>query len=235
VCGPSSSPNRSLIRSKRLRLVSVSGELVGSAKVDRRGGLFTELEGSDLALVVSLSLGLPLLLQLVDDVLVTPTDLVRQPLQGTVLPAGLESEDSESGGDDHLLDLVLGGGDTLKERESGQGGGTSGRLVGNHSSDGLVEDPRGSSEMERTGLPGVDQMLLVQVSVVSELVPEERTRNVDLLTSNNSNLLTAQDLLGNDRSETTEQVTFAVDDDGGSGERHLWGGRSGLGDGWLRF
>lgn len=28
----------------------------------------------------------------------------------------------------------------------------------------------------------------------THLVPEERTRNVDLLTSNNSNLLTAQDL-----------------------------------------
>jgi len=105
--------------------------------------------------VVSLALGLPLLLQLVDDVLVTPTDLVGQPLQGAVLPAGLESEDSESGGDDHLLDLVLSGGDTLEQGETGQGGGTSGRLVGNHSSDGLVEDPRGSSEVERTGLPGV--------------------------------------------------------------------------------
>ena len=110
---------------------------------------------TNLALVVSLALGLPLLLQLVDDVLVTPTDLVRQPLQGTVLPAGLESENSESGGDDHLLDLVLSGGDTLEQGETGQGGGTSGRLVGNHSSDGLVEDPRGSSEVERTGLPGV--------------------------------------------------------------------------------
>jgi len=201
-----------------MRLVSVSGELVGGTEVDRRSSLFSELEGGDLALVVSLALGLPLLLQLVDDVLVAPTDLVRQPLQGTVLPAGLESENSESGGDDHLLDLVLSRGDTLKERESGQGGGTSGRLVGNHSSDGLVKDPRGSSEVEGTGLLGVDQMLLVQVGVVSELVPEERTRDVDLLASNDGDLLTAQDLLRNDRSETTEEVTFSVNDDGGSRE-----------------
>lgn len=110
---------------------------------------------TDLALVVSLALGLPLLLQLVDDVLVTPTDLVRQPLQGAVLPAGLESEDTESGGNNHLLDLVLGGGNTLEQSETGQSGGTSRRLVGNHSSDGLVEDPRGSSEVEGTGLLGV--------------------------------------------------------------------------------
>ena len=201
-----------------MRLVSVSGKLVGGTEVDRRSSLFSELEGGDLALVVSLALGLPLLLQLVDDVLVTPTDLVRQPLQGAVLPAGLESEDTESGGNNHLLDLVLGGGDTLEQSETGQSGGTSRRLVGNHSSDGLVEDPRGSSEVEGTGLLGVDQMLLVQVGVVSELVPEERTRDVDLLASNDGDLLTAQDLLRNDRSETTEEVTFSVNDDGGSRE-----------------
>jgi hypothetical protein len=154
---------------------------------------------TDLALVVSLALGLPLLLQLVDDVLVTPTDLVRQPLQGAVLPAGLESEDTESGGNNHLLDLVLGGGDTLEQLQSLQSGSSSRGLVGDHSSDSLVEDSRRGSEVERTGSGRVDNVSLVEVGVVLQLVSEERSGNVDLLASDDGDLLAAEDLLGGKR------------------------------------
>lgn len=98
---------------------------------DGSGSLGPELDGGGLSLVVGLALGLSLLLQSVDDVLVSPSDFVGDSLQGAELSSGLQSQDSEGGGNDHLLELVLGRGNTLEELESGQGGGTSGALVGN--------------------------------------------------------------------------------------------------------
>lgn len=97
---------------------------------DGSGSLGPELDGGGLSLVVGLTLGFSLLLQSVDDVLVSPSDFVGDSLQGAELSSGLQSQDSESSGDDHLLELVLGRGDTFEELESGQGGGTSGALVG---------------------------------------------------------------------------------------------------------
>jgi hypothetical protein len=117
-------------------------------------------------------------------------------LDGAELASRLEAEDTEGGGDDHLLLAVVRGRHTLKELEALQGSGSTGglpcakksappsdlvprsfhrgtssetHLVGNHSTDSLVEDPRGSTVMEGTGLLGVDQMPLVQELVVSEL------------------------------------------------------------------
>lgn len=147
--------------------------------------------------MVSESLDLPLLLKGVDNVLVSPSDLVRESLEGAVgsnqtsnrsepvrqpstrrkirqkhppvLSSGLQSEDSEGLGNDHLLLPVVRRGHTLVELESLKGGGSSGSLVGNHSSDSLVKDSGRSSVMERTGLLGVDQMPLVEVVVVSKL------------------------------------------------------------------
>jgi hypothetical protein len=138
-------------------------------------GFGDELGSSLLPLVVSLSLDLSLLLQPVDNILVSPSDLVTESLQSTVLPSGLQSEDSESIWDDDPLDLVLRWGDTLVEFKSLESGGTSCGFVGglnvssvhsttsmitHHSSDGLEEDPGRCSVMERTGLFGVDDMSL---------------------------------------------------------------------------
>lgn len=125
-----------------------------STSVTRKGAQ------ADLSLVVSLTLDLSLLLESVDDILVTPSDLVRDSLQGAVFSSRLESQDSESGRDNDSLDLVLCWWDTLEEFKSFQGGGTSGSLVGNHSSDGLVQDPRGGSEVEWTSSGGVDNVSL---------------------------------------------------------------------------
>lgn len=144
---------------------------------DGGGSLGPELDGGSLSLVVGLTLGLSLLLQSVNDVLVSPSDFVGDSLEGAELSSGLQSQDSESGGDNHLLGLVLGRGDTLEELKSGQGGGTSRALVGNlenesseylhrhlevtcHSSDSLVKDSGRSSEVEGTGLLGVNDMPL---------------------------------------------------------------------------
>lgn len=130
-----------------------------------------------LALVVGSALGLPPLLQTAfeksvfqispsqfrsdsekepcvdipgNNVLVLPADLVAQTADGAVLATGLQSQDTESLGNDHLLLLIVGGRDTLKDLEALQSGGTAGGLVRNHTTDGLVEDSGGSAEVEGT-------------------------------------------------------------------------------------
>jgi hypothetical protein len=121
-----------------------------------------------LALVVCGTLGLAALLESVvqserhscscderqytplNNILVLPADLVAQTADSAVLAAGLQSQDTEGLGNDHLLLLVVGGRDTLEDLESLKGGGTPGGLVGNHATDGLVEDPRRGAEVEGT-------------------------------------------------------------------------------------
>lgn len=83
-----------------------------------------------------------------NNVLVLPADLVAETANGAVLAAGLESEDTEGLGNDHLLLLVIGRGNTLEDLEALKGSGTAGGLVGNHATDGLVEDAGGSAEVE---------------------------------------------------------------------------------------
>ena len=85
-----------------------------------------------------------------NDILVLPANLVGQAADGAELAAGLQAQDAQGLGDDHLLLLVVGGRDTLKDLEALQGGGTAGRLVGDHTTDGLVEDAAGGAEVEGT-------------------------------------------------------------------------------------
>lgn len=85
-----------------------------------------------------------------NNILVLPADLVAETTDGAVLAAGLQSQDTEGLGNDHLLLLVVGGRDTLEDLESFESGGTAGGLVGNHATDGLVEDSRRGAEVEGT-------------------------------------------------------------------------------------
>lgn len=57
---------------------------------------------------------------------------------------------------------------TTASRVEGVNAGRKGKFT-HHTSDGLVKDSRGSSEMEGSGLVGVDQMPLVEVVVVTKL------------------------------------------------------------------
>lgn len=85
-----------------------------------------------------------------NDILVLPANLVAQTADGAVLAAGLQTQDTQSLGNDHLLLVVVGGRDTLEDLEALQGSGTAGSLVGNHAADGLVEDAGRSAEVEGT-------------------------------------------------------------------------------------
>lgn len=85
-----------------------------------------------------------------NNILVLPADLVRQTADGAVLATGLQAQDTQSLGNDHLLLLVVGRGNTLEDLQALQSGGTTGGLVGDHATDGLVEDARGGAEVEGT-------------------------------------------------------------------------------------
>ena len=93
---------------------------------------------------------LPSLNAPLDNILVLPADLVAEATDGAVLAAGLQSQDTEGLGNNHLLLLVVRGRDTLEDLEALKGGGTAGGLVGDHATDGLVEDPGRGAEVEGT-------------------------------------------------------------------------------------
>lgn len=52
-----------------------------------------------------------------------------------------------------------------------------------------------------------------EVCKVLELVSEEFSRDVDVLTSDDNNLLSVQKLFGDRRSKSTKKVTLRVNDD----------------------
>ena len=85
-----------------------------------------------------------------NNILVLPADLVAQPADGAILATGLESEDAEGLGHHHLLLLVVRGRDTLEDLEPLESGGTTGGLVGDHATNGLVKDAGGGAEVEGT-------------------------------------------------------------------------------------
>jgi hypothetical protein len=61
--------------------------------------------------------------------------------------------------------------------------------------------------VERTvGL--VESGSLAEVGVVLQLVAEELTRNVQSLTADNNNLLTVEELLGDNRGETAKKMAL---------------------------
>lgn len=85
-----------------------------------------------------------------NNILVLPSNLVAQSANGAVFSARLQSQHAQSLGNHDSLDFVVWWWDTLENLESLQGGGSTGGLVGNHTTDGLVEDSWWGTEMERT-------------------------------------------------------------------------------------
>ena len=140
----------------------VSGSL--SASSDLLGLELVELLGLDL------SLGLELL----DNVTLGPAGEGRDISKLAVVSVGLHSQDSEGLGHNHSLLVVVGEGNSLEHLQLLEGGGTTGRLVGEHASHGLPEHARGGGEvLESTAGVSVDSFVLS--SLPSELVSEERS------------------------------------------------------------
>jgi hypothetical protein len=210
-------------------LVAVGSKGLGGLLLDSSVLLgIGQLSGSNLlALVVGGTLGLSSLLQSSNDVLVLPANLVRQTTDSAELAAGLESENAESLGNDDLLGLVVGRGDTLEDLKALESSGTTGSLVRHHTTDGLVEDSGGSAEVEGTTAGGVVTSDLSEMGVVLELRTEELSRDVEGLAADDNDLLTAKELLGDNRGESAKEMALAIDDDNLLEARHrnrlFWG------------
>lgn len=85
-----------------------------------------------------------------NDILILPANLVAETADCAVLTARLQAQDTQSLRNHHLLHLVVRGRDALEDLEPLHRSGPSGRLVGDHATDGLIEDPGRCSEVERT-------------------------------------------------------------------------------------
>ena len=95
--------------------------------------------------------------------------------------------------------------------ESVQGGGATGGLVRDHTADGTPEDLGRSTVMERTML-GVHVVGLALESLVLQLLTVEAVSHLDGFTADNGDLLTVQQLLGNDGCQSALDVATPVDD-----------------------
>ena len=183
----------------------------------------------------SLSFDLPLLLQTVNHILVSPSNPMGQTLQNAysvilrlplnimcliityldsaVFAARLQSQNTEGLWHNHALRPVVGRGDTLEDLQALKSGGTACGLVGDHATDGLVEDAAGGAEVEGTTAGRVVTGHLAEVGVVLQLGAEELAGHVEVLATDDNDLLAGEKLLGDDGSQATEKVALAVNDD----------------------
>jgi len=145
-----------------------------------------------------LCLNLPLLLQTIHNIFVSPTNLVRETLHCAIFPAGFQSQNTECLRHNHALLSIIGRRDTFKEFEAFKGCCTSSSLVGSHAANGSVEDLGWCAVVEGPGLFGVDDMPFMKEIMVPQLVAEEAARDVNLLASNDDNFLAVEGLLRND-------------------------------------
>lgn len=84
-------------------------------------------------------------------------------MRGRCIP---ETQDTQSLGNDNTLLAVVGRGNTLEDLQALHSGSTTGSLVGDHATDGLVEDAGGSAEVEGTTTGRVETGHLAEVGVV---------------------------------------------------------------------
>lgn len=172
-------------------------------------GLLSDLGESLSTLEVGSRLSTALVLELVDDASVFPSDFGGEAAQNSVRSVRVEAKSAESSGDDHALNLVEGGRDTLEDLETLESFLTLDSSVGEHATDDAVEDATRGAVVDgttsRVGAHG-----LVQVGLELQLVAREGARDVDTLAADSHNLLAAKQFLGNSGSQTTQQVSAAV-------------------------
>jgi len=78
--------------------------------------------------------------------------------------------------------------------------------------------------MEGTRFAGVNNVPLVEEVVVSQLITEETTADVNFFAADDDNLLARENLFRNDGRKATQEMALAIDNDGGGGEcRHSSG------------
>ena len=125
------------------------------------------------------------------------------------LPAWLEPENFEGGGDNHPLLFVIRRRDTLESLEPFHGFLSSLGFVGNHSSDCPPEHLRGGTEVEGATCR-LDIAPQSQELQHFQLVPIEVARKVDALAPHNDDLITVENVLGHDGGQTAHQMAAAI-------------------------
>ena len=103
-----------------------------------------------------------------------PNSVDRQTADGTELSVRLQPDDSQGFRDDHALDLVKWGRNTLEDLKALESGRTTSGLVRDHPTNDAPEDTRWRTEVEGSVL-GVDVATLAEELLVLELVAVERS------------------------------------------------------------
>eukprot|EP00297_Palpitomonas_bilix_P018000 CAMPEP_0113889902 /NCGR_PEP_ID=MMETSP0780_2-20120614/13802_1 /TAXON_ID=652834 /ORGANISM="Palpitomonas bilix" /LENGTH=199 /DNA_ID=CAMNT_0000879147 /DNA_START=181 /DNA_END=777 /DNA_ORIENTATION=+ /assembly_acc=CAM_ASM_000599 len=163
--------------------------------------------------MISSAVNLSLLLHLLDKITVFPAHLVRKATEHTVLPVGLKAVHPESIRDHHLLLCRISRRYTVAHGKSLKSSDTTGRLVGNHSSDGPPYNSRGSSEV-KWSFGGVYIGTLAKEGEILQLVSEERSGHVSFLAPHEYHVLSVEELLGNNGRKAAKHVAFAVNNYG---------------------
>ena len=139
------------IASAKALLISTGGkDLVDLGELALGGFRGLGLEGIAglLLLVVGIGLDLALVLELLEEVLVLPSDLVGEIAEDGVIADGVEADDAEGGGDDLAGNAVVRVGDALEGREAGHGVLATCCLLMAHAADGTPDHASGALEME---------------------------------------------------------------------------------------
>lgn len=189
---------------------------------------------SPLLLVVCLALDLSPLLETCNDILVLPAELVTQTTNGAVLAAWLEAEHTESLWDDHALLVVVWWWDTLEGLQALESLCAALGLVRDHATHcapehlgGCAVVPWSTTHCVVTGLLAEEGLVLHCRGIVlvcmsgrascgggfvkRTLSAEELAGDVEGLAADDDNLLAIEELLGDSRGQTTEEVALAVD------------------------
>jgi len=191
-------------------------ELVGDGRQHGLGvldGLLAEVLQSDLALMEGAAPHLPLVLELLDKLIVTPPDSGGEVAQTAELAAGLQTEIAQRARDHHALHLIKRMRHTLEHLETTESVSASLGLVGDHATHSAPENARRLPEVERTATR-VGVRSLRQEQVKFELVAKEGARDVEVLSTNANNFASIEELLGEVRCQSAEQMATAINNNG---------------------
>ena len=168
------------------------------------------LEGGGLSLIEFMGSFLSLGFQLLNDGLSLPTNFVAEIAQQAEFSEVLKSDDLQSSWDDLSLLGVIGAWDTFESLKSAKSCSTLGGLMGKHTSDGSPEDSGRRSVMGGTSSWVVNHLFSLEFRVL-DLVSEEGARDVDSFSSDDNDSLTAEELLGDNGSQSTEEMALTID------------------------
>lgn len=142
-------------------------------------------------------LDLPLSFQIVDYVTVLPTNFMGDSTNFTVLPVWAQAKLSHGDGDTQALLPIVRWRNAFVDLQTLQSVVSSFGFMGHHTTDGFPQHTAWSTEMEWT-TSRVDITPFAQISEELYLVPEEMSRQLQILTADNHYLASVQNLLGND-------------------------------------